>query len=190
MTEVPDWITDHFRQSVDSVELLMQIVDLSERGISVALAMPDLIKALAEEVGTSDKSATSEKLVRAESRAVLASTEVERDFPVLHGLAVVALWSWLEHFVKGFVTLWMLHRRETLNTAAVQKLRVRLGDYLQLDRKEQAYFLVELLEQDLGSPLKRGVTRFASLLEPFGLTVPLPDECGKLLFELQQVRNA
>lgn len=168
----------------------MQIVDISERGISVLRGMPKAIKALAAAEGTEDEVATAKKLARAESEAGLAATEVEKDFPVLHGLAVVALWSWLEHFVKGFLALWLMNRREAVNVAAVQRLRVRLGDYLQLDKDEQAHFLVELLEQDLTSSLKRGSARFESLLEPFELTFPLPDGCGKLLFELQQVRNA
>lgn len=188
--KLPAWIKSHFRQSIDSQELLMQIIEISKRGISVVRGMPELIKALSQDDETKDKATTTERLARAESDAVLASNEVETDFPVLHSLAVVALWSWLEHFVKGFVALWLLHHQEALNAGAVQKLRVRLGDYLQLDRDEQAHFLVELLEQETASPLKRGVMRFDSLLEPFGLTFTLPDGCGKLFFELQQVRNA
>jgi hypothetical protein len=94
-----------------------------------------------------DDPLAAKQLERSEKEAVLAATEVNKDFPVLHGLAVVALWSWLEHFVKGFLALWLLHHPGALNTAAIQRLRVRLGDYLQLDRDEQAHFLVELLEQ-------------------------------------------
>jgi len=137
-----------------------------------------------------DSTATTERLEQAEKEAALAVTEIEKDFPVLHGLAVVALWSWLEHFVKGFVALWLLNKREAKNVAAVQKLRVKLGDYLQLQKSEQAHFLVELLEQDLAAPLKRGVKRFESLLEPFGISGALPEGCAKELFELQQIRNA
>jgi hypothetical protein len=36
----------------------------------------------------------------------------------------------------------------------------------------------------LASPLKRGVNRFESLLEPFGLADSLPDGCARTLFEL------
>ena len=188
--KLPSWVTDHFRESIDSQELLMQIVDISERGISVLRGMPKAVRVLADVDGKKDDPSVAKQLERTEKEAALAVTEVERGFPVLHGFAVVGLWSWLEHFVKGFLALWLLHRSEAMNVAAVQKLRVRLGDYLQLQKPEQAHFLVELLEQDLASPLKRGVTRFESLLEPFGLTVPLPEGCAKLLFELQQVRNA
>lgn len=188
--KVPEWITDHFKESLNSHELLMQITDISARGISVLRGMPKIVKVLADVEGNSDHPDSVKKLERAQKEAELASTEVEKDFPVLHGLAVVALWSWMEHFVKGFVALWLTHRRDALDVPAVQKLRVRLGEYLQLQKAEQAQFLVELLEQELATPLKRGATRFESLLQPFGLSFQLPDGCGQTLFELQQIRNA
>lgn len=188
--KLPEWITDHFKESLNSHELLMQIVDISARGISVLRGMPKIVKVLADVEGKTDDPKSTKQLQRAEKEAELASTEVAKDFPVLHGLAVVALWSWLEHFVKGFMALWLMHRRDALDVPSVQRLRVRLGEYLQLQKAEQSQFLVELLEQELASPLKRGATRFESLLEPFGLSFPLPDGCGQVLFELQQVRNA
>lgn len=188
--KLPEWITDHFKDSLNSHELLMQITDISERGISVLRGMPKIVKVLADVEGNSYQPDSVKKFERAQKEAELASTEVEKDFPVLHGFAVVALWSWMEHFVKGFVALWLTHRRDALDVPAVQKLRVRLGEYLQLQKAEQAQFLVELLEQELASPLKRGASRFESLLQPFGLSFQLPDGCGQTLFELQQIRNA
>jgi len=129
------------------------------------------------------------RIEAAEKEAELAETEVTTDFPVLHGLAVVAVWSWLEHFVKDLVALWLNHHRNALDVPALQRTRVKLGDYLRLTKPEQAAYLVEVLEQELASSLKRGVTRFESLLEPFSLNGPLPEGCAKTIFELQQVRN-
>lgn len=188
--KLPEWITDHFTEALNSQELLMQITDISARGIGVLRGMPRIVKVLADVEGKSDDPNSVKRLERAQKEAELACTEVEKDFPVLHGLAVVGLWSWMEHFVKGFTALWLTHRRDALDVPAVQKLRVRLGEYLQLQKAEQAQFLVELLEQELASPLKRGAARFESLLQPFELSFQLPDGCGQTLFELQQVRNA
>lgn len=188
--KVPAWITDHFTDSLNSHEQLLQIVEISARGISILRGMPKVVDVLSRVDGKSNDSDRVERLARAEKEASLAVAEAEKGFPVLHGFAVVALWSWMEHFTKGLVALWLMHRREAISVPAVQKLRVRLGDYLQLSKFEQAHLLVELLEQDLASPLKRGATRFESLLEPFNLTFPLPSGCGQTLFELQQVRNA
>ena len=168
----------------------MQIIHISEQGIGVLRGMPKVVKVLADVEGNTDAPSTSKRLEEAEKEAALAVAELEKGFPVLHGLAVVALWSWLEHFAKGFIALWLQHRRDAISVPAVHKLRVKLGDYLQLGKEEQAQFLVELLEQDLASSLKRGVNRFESLLEPFGLSDALPEGCARTLFELQQVRNA
>jgi hypothetical protein len=189
--KLPDWITDHFEQSLDSIHTLTRIVNVSERGISVLRGMPRVIKAIAKAKDTGDMPDTVKQIESAEKEAALAQQEVDKGFPVLHGLAVVALWSWLENFVKGFVVLWLIHRKDAYAATALQKLRVKLGEYLQLSKTEQAHYIVELMEQDLASPLKRGVTRFDSLFEPFALVkTPLPDGCTKTLFELQQVRNA
>lgn len=188
--KLPGWVTDHFKESLNSLELLMQITDISARGISALRGMPKIVKILADVEGNSDHPDSVKKLDRAQKEAELASTEVERGFPVLHGFAVVALWSWMEHLVKGFVALWLAGRRDAMDVPAVQKLRVRLSEYLKLQKSEQANFLVELLEQELANSLKRGATRFESLLQPFGLSFQLPDGCGETIFELQQIRNA
>lgn len=189
--KLPAWITDHFAESFESIKTLSRIVNISERGISVFRAMPRVLKAIAKAKATENTPDTSKELESAEKEAVLAQQEVDKGFPVLHGLAVVALWSWIENFVKEFVVLWLVHRKDAYSAAALQKLKVKLGEYLQLSKSEQAHYVVELLEQDLASPLKRGVARLDSLLEPFALAAtPLPDGCAKTLFELQQVRNA
>jgi hypothetical protein len=188
--KIPSWATDHFRESLNSLELLMQLIHISSKGIGTLRGIPKIVKVLADYKGKSDDPQAEKDMERAEKEAALATNEVEKDFPVLHGLAVVALWSWMEHFVKGFLVLWLMNRRDAMSAPAVQKLRVKLGDYLQLRKEEQAYFLIELLEQDLASPLKRGVTRFESLLTPFDLSFALPTGTDKLLFELQQIRNA
>ncbi|WP_286998772.1 MULTISPECIES: hypothetical protein [Comamonas] len=188
-SKLPKWITDHFKDSLHSLELLMQISDISARGISVVRGMPKIIEVLTEVEGSKQNPSSIVKLHHARKSAELANTEFEKDFPVLNGFVVVALWSWLEHFVKGFVALWIRHRRVALEVPAVLKLRVKLGEYLLLSKAEQAEFLVELLEQDLSSALKRGITRFESLLNPFGLSFQFSEKNSKNIFELQQVRN-
>jgi len=155
----------------------------------VVRGMPKIIEVLTEVEGSKQNPSSIVKLHHARKSAELANTEFEKDFPVLNGFVVVALWSWLEHFVKGFVALWIRHRRVALEVPAVLKLRVKLGEYLLLSKAEQAEFLVELLEQDLSSALKRGITRFESLLNPFGLSFQFSEKNSKNIFELQQVRN-
>src|SRR5712691_8859916 len=123
--KLPAWITDHFAQSIDSIETLIRIVSVSERGISVLRGMPRVIKAIAKAKDTEDTPDTAEQIESAEKEAALAQRELDKDFPVLHGLAVVALWSWLENFVKGFVVLWLAHRKDAYSATVLQKLRVK-----------------------------------------------------------------
>lgn len=188
--KLPNWITSHFRKSLDSHEALCDIIRLSVNGISILRGMPNIVKVLAKVQNTGDHSAVKQRILRAEKDAALAQSEMKKHFPILHGLAVVALWSWLEHFVKGFVTLWLVHREDALAAPAIQKLKIKLGDYLRLDKHEQASYLVELLEYDLASSLRLGVSRFDSLLDPFSLNGELSEDFKKTLFELQQIRNA
>lgn len=162
---------------------------ISETGISLLRGMPKIIKVLADVEGSSDARKSKRRLEIAEREAALAQTEVDTDFPVLHGFVVIALWGGLERFTKDLVALWLRHRKDALRVPAVARLKVKLGEYLPLSHTEKARYLVELIEQDMASLLRRGVSRFESLLEPFSLGGPLPDGCAKTLFELQQVRN-
>lgn len=187
--DVPRWVLDYFSQTLSSHEKLFQIIHLSEQGMGTIRAMPKVVEVLAKADGTLGQSSHAERLEAAKKAAALAEAESLQDFPVLHGFAVVSLWSWAEHFVKGLATLWLLHRRDAFATPAIQRLKIKVGDYAQMQKREQAAYLVELLEQDLASALKRGATRFESLLEPFGLSGLVPESCSKTLFELQQVRN-
>jgi len=186
---LPKWITDHFTDSLNSLELLMQITSISAKGIAVLRGMPKVLNVLAKVQGIAQSPSSILQRDRVQKDADLAMAEVEKDFPVLHGLAVVALWSWMEHFVKDFIALWLRHRRDALNAIPVQKLKVKLGDYLMLSKIEQAKFLVELLEHELASSQKGGVTRFEALLQPFGLSFSLQPSHSKAIFELQQIRN-
>lgn len=186
-SELPPWIGDYFRQAYDSHERLIRVIYVSRRGISGVTALPRLTRAIARVEGRAED---ADELKAVEEQAELAKTEVEDDFPVLHSLATGAIWSWLEHLVKGLLVERLVHDRKALQLPAFQRIKVRLSDYVSLNRREQAAYLVELLEQETASPLKRGANRFESLLEPFGLSGSVDEQVTKTLFELQQVRNA
>jgi len=188
-TGLPKWATGHFKAALDRHEELMQITRLSAQGIAMHRARPNALRVLGTVRGGSDQK-HEETIHAAEKDAELAETEIQNDYPVLHGLTTIALWSWLEDLVKGLVGNWFLHRPASMNAPAVHKLRVRLGDYLQLSRPEQARFLVELLEQDTASALKQGLPRFNSLLDVIGLSVNISEQSKKAIYEHHRVRNA
>jgi hypothetical protein len=185
--EVPAWVGTYFTQAYESHKRLTQVVSVSRRGITSLTALPRLTKALARVKGEKPDADFTRSI---EDDAALAKSEIENNFPVLHSLATVGLWSWLEHLVKGLVTEWIVHNRSALRSSALQKVRVRISDYALLTKREQAAYLVEILEQETAASLKRGVNRFEALLEPLGLTGNVSEATAKALFELQQVRNA
>lgn len=165
----------------------MHVIHLSRRSIAGMRAMPRLSKALAAVQGKAQNEAEAQRI---QEDAELAKSEVEGEFPVLHTFAVVALWSWLEHAIKGLLAEHISHNRKALRSGTFPKLKVKLGDYVTLTRREQASYIVDLLEQETSSSLKHGINRFEVLLESLSLTGATPDKTSKQIFELQQVRNA
>jgi hypothetical protein len=186
---LPTWVRGHFETALDAHDKLLQITRLSAQGISMHTGRPRLLEALAKADGEEKAHVRLAGLDDAKKDAALAQREIDEDFPVLHGLVTIALWSWLEHFVKGLLEVWFLHRPAAMNTPAIHRLKVRLGDYMQLSKAEQAGHLVELLEQELAGPLKQGLGRFNCLLEVIGFNVVVSDEAKRTIFEHQRVRN-
>lgn len=84
---------------------------------------------------------------------------------------------------------YIAHNRKALEAPAFHKIRIRLGDYVALSKREQIAHIVELLAQDSSSVAKHGVNRFEALLDPLGLSGEIPKDVARTLFELQQVRN-
>lgn len=186
---LPKWIINHFTESFDAHEQLLRIVNVSQTGIRMLTGLPRLTKALAKFEKSLDADDEAIRLKKIEANAILAESEIEKDYPVLNSLAVAALWSWLEVLVKDLAIGWIMHKPAAMYIPQIQRMNVKLGDYFQLNRHEQASHIVELLERDLASPLKKGTNRFDSLLEPFGISGPLDEKTTRAIYELQQIRN-
>lgn len=184
--DLPHWVNPYFEQAYESQMLLAQVVSVSRRGMAGVVEMPRLSKAVAR---VSGKERTSEHIAALEEEAALAKSEVEKDFPVLHSLAAIGLWSWLEHLVKGLAVEWLLHNKKSMAEPAFQKLKIKIGEYAVLTRREQAAYLVELLEQDTSASLKQGINRFESILQCIDLSGKVSDRTARSIFELQQIRN-
>ena len=187
---VPQWVRNHFNQTLDTHQSLFDLIGISRSGVAMLVTMPKVVRYLAETDGKGDHPATKLQIEDAEKRAELAKQELSEDFPVLHALAVVQTWSMTENLIKGLLTHWIINHKDSYALPAIHKLRIRLGEFVNQSEIEQAEYVVELLEQDLGSTFKGGVQRFESMLQPFSLSGPVPDECSKVMFELQHVRNS
>jgi len=187
--KAPKWLTDHFEEALSGYDELRNIIRISQNGIAGLRGVPKVLETLAILEDKAEDSDSDKKLENAKNEASLAQTEIQNDFPVLHGFAIVALWGWLENFVMGLLALWLRNRKDALDVPSVRKIKIRWGEFSKLTKIEQADMMVELLNRDISSPLKMGINRFSSLLQPFGLSIEMPDECSNALFELQQIRN-
>lgn len=185
--EIPAWAGDLFRQFLNQHKRLTQVLHLSIAGIAMIRGRHQAIKVLAEIDGS--LADAEQKLKRAEREKELAQREVDSDFPLLHEQATIALWSSLEALVRSFVANWLANTPEAWAVESVRKLRVKIGDYEPLSLFDRCLWITDLVDQEVSGPLRNGVKRFESLLEPFGLSGRVEAECQKTLFELSQVRH-
>ena len=101
----------------------------------------------------------------------------------------MALWGSLEVLVRSFTARWLENRPDAWQVEQIKKLRVRLGDYEALTPEDRCLWVIDLLNQEVSGPLRNGVSRFESLLRPFGLDGTLNEAARKMIYELSQVRH-
>lgn len=178
--EKHQWANDYFKAALDNMDRLLQVIRLSRQGIRTIPAMPQVIKVLGN---------GEDELERAEHRAELAQAEIDRKFSTLLGFGTVALWSWLETLVLDFVVLSIERRPASIKSLKAPKVRIDIAEYAQMRGRARAQFITELIDRELGGPLRNGMGRFDGLLEAIGMNVPLEDHYRRDIFELQQVRN-
>jgi hypothetical protein len=92
----PKWATRAFRRFINECGRLVRIVHLCARGIGVIRGMPKMIEVIAKFDDKDGESDADARLAHAREEAELADKEVDQQFPLLHGLGTVALWSLLE----------------------------------------------------------------------------------------------
>ena len=185
----PDWALAPFDNYLKESQRLGHVVRLSSRGISMLRGAPGIIKVLMQ-VKEDDTPEISESLENAKIEAELAQHEVDSGFPVLHAWAIVGLWSILESLIRTFVAEWLKYKRTAWQVEPIKRLHIRLGQYESISKNQKYMFVTELLEKELGTGLKSGVTRFEALLEPFGFSGDVPDNIRQIIYEFGQVRNA
>jgi hypothetical protein len=184
---IPEWATEVFSEFLDHQEDLSRVLHLSIHGISIVRGRHEAMTVLSE-VDENSK-ITEKEIEEAAKERDLAQYEVDNGFPLLHEQATVAIWSSLEALVRSFTAEWLAHNREAWRNTQVKKLRVRLGDYESLTGTDRCFWVVDLLDQALSGPLRKGVSRFECLLQPFGLNGQIDGKITKTLYELSQVRH-
>lgn len=193
--KIPKWASEHFKNFLDQSKRLDDVLHLTLQGISMVRGMPRLAEAVVKATETeeeADQPETTEERERIEETrrlAELAEREVDSDFPLVHGQALIALWALLEALVRGFVAEWIRRVPESLKVKQVAKIRIPLAEYQRLSEDERYYFIADQLDRDTSAPLKRGVNRFETLLDPFGLSGAVDSQVRRDLYELSEIRN-
>ena len=185
---IPDWAKTLFQGYLDHLSEIGRLLHLSMRGIGMLERIPRALEAIGK-ASDDDAGDYEKRLESARQEAVLAETELANDFPLLHGQTLVTMWSSLESLVRSFIALWIENQPSVLSGKGFSRLKVNLSDYVSLTGADRARYVVDVLEQEMGSARKLGVNRFETLLEVLGLSGSVPDEVAKTLFEAQQVRN-
>jgi hypothetical protein len=184
---LPDWARKLFTEYFDHHEELDRLLYLATNGIALLRGRHKGLTVLAELDGKLEE--RRESIEQAARDKELAQKEVDNGFPLLHEQAAIALWGSLEALVRSLVAAWLANKPEAWQVDAVRKLRVRLGDYEPLEPFERCLWVVDLLDHEIGGPLRWGVNRFECLLQPFGMSGSLEDEYQRTLHELSQVRH-
>ena len=185
----PKWATQPFSDLTKDLGHLADILDMSVRGISMFQAAPQMVAAIAQVEDRSEQEETLNQLAHAEKYASFAKRESENGFPVLHANTALAIWSHLEAGVRLFLARWIEHEKTSFDLDVIQRMKVKLGEYERLQGEDRYFYIIDRLEQELVAPLKCGVNRFESILEPFGLSGKVDPDVQRDLFELNQIRN-
>jgi len=184
----PKWATQPFRDFIDQTERLGHLLHLSMSGISMLRGVPKIVQVLAK-VEEDFSEEAHDRFENANKVAELAHIELNDGFPLLHAQTAIALWSALEATIRLFLARWLQNYKQAMEVEAIQKLRVRIGEYERLEGEDRFFYILNRLEQELATPLKTGITRFELMLEPFGLSGPVDEDVRRNLFELNQIRN-
>jgi hypothetical protein len=159
---------------------------MAQDAVTFVQARPILIETLG-------LGATPEEKVRdlaiAEHNAKIAKIELDSGCEILHTQALVLLWSGLEALLIDFLAQWLTNTKEAKELPVVQGLKISLVEFETLGSGDRADYLLERLEEKLGSKKAGGIERFEILFRLFGMSSALDEAVVRNLLELSAVRN-
>jgi hypothetical protein len=163
---------------------LDQLVHLTIRGLSYVERQPELLRIL-----NKDDPSKAADLERADAAAKVAKNEASDDYPLLHAQAVMSLWASLEASVRTLLATLMRVHGPARDVQALKKVKVHLATYEALEELERSLYVLDLLEETIGTRRRPGAGRFDDLCAAFGMTVTTPAPVVQCLLEFYHVRN-
>lgn len=128
-------------------------------------------------------------LREAEREATQAKDLLSKGLLLIHYQTLVLLWSILESFVHILISNILLYDQKIKENDKIRKITIPLGDFEDLDAQERSYFIIRELEHQFAASQRKGIGRFESLLNIFGLGGGLKETYRRDLLELQQIRH-
>lgn len=185
----PKWASEPFERYFKETETLFDLLRLSQTGISLLRGIPKTIEVLAKYSDEVDPS-NEERLEVAKREAKLAQKEIDEGFPLLHNQALITAWTLLESTVKSYVINWIRYNPDAIKIDSIGKIKIELGDYLQLNEDDRPQYIFEIFEREIGRAEPMGFKRFEKILAPFGMSGPVSEQISQDLYTTANLRNA
>jgi hypothetical protein len=186
MAALEDWQIEPFRRYHEHHNRVAELLHTVQEALHFVQARPALIELLKSEWG---EAKTAREVALAEHNAKVARAQADSGHPLLHAQAVVLMWGGLEVLMLDFLAQWLLRVPDVRQLEAVKHLKVEFGAYENLAPEDRANYLLERLEEKLGSRRAGGIERFEILFRTFGMTSAIEQQIAQDLLELSAVRN-
>ncbi len=186
MVALEKWQIEPFERFHEQHHRRADLLHMLREAVHWIQARPALIEHMRPEWGEDQ---TDREVAQARHNSAIAAAEAQAGHPLLHAQAAILLWSDLEVLLSDFLASWLANRPETRGLDAVRTLKIGLGEYEVLSGEDRAAYLLERLEDRLGSKRAGGIERFEALFRLFGMTSELDGQIVRDLLELSAVRN-
>ena len=184
-----DWLLAHFRDLAADSKRLFTLVHLTTTGIRVLTQLPRIGEVIRSESVSTRVLSLAEALSYDDGVLELAQREMNEGYPITYTQFIVDIWGLLEAGVRSLVSHWLQNEKDAMQCSAVQRLKIRVGDYERHSGPARYQFIVQMLEREEASSLKKGLDRFESLLTSVELGGVVPQKLKLALYELSQLRN-
>jgi hypothetical protein len=184
-----DRIVDYMRELARFEHVCKYGVEQADRLVLAEQLFQELERLASDDGQITDLKSRLEQLDNFKSYAAEAKEEYEADFPFLHEMGVVGLWSVLEAAVNDFVVEYVRHYPAIAEHEPFARIKVRAGQFWSLDEDSKARLLVEEAARSLQLPDKAGIAYHEALLGTVGVTGPVDESTKNSLYEMSHVRH-
>lgn len=187
----PSWFSEPFHVVLDRLHDIVNLTKLAVGGISAMCAYPQAIEVLDKYRRWKGELAPDEHMnvEVAGKLAELAGRMIDTGFSLLHEQALISLWGTLEAFVEDLLACWLLREPSAREAEPVRSVRVSITEFELMDQEQRCLYIIKALEQETSAIYRKGIGRFETLLDVFGLGGPVSATVRRDVHELQQVRN-